>query len=201
MNEIALVRHEPPGDESGLAAIRDGIARLPRRLGTFGFSHGEEASSSTNHYVWFGSTADDEIAVVDDFALPVRYVAARASSASRVALLAEALRTVVDHVPIMELRARANVHAHDDPAALVRLALSLTTFDDEAKRIFAQALSSTLQPVRYHAVLAASLLRWPALLPELHSLAASEKDEALRRLAHHAVQVCAPSSTDGGRQA
>jgi hypothetical protein len=189
MNEIALIRPEPPGDEHGLTAIRDGIARLQSELGTFTFSHGDKISGSANQYVWFGPSTGDEIAVVDDFALPVRYVAARASSDRRLARLAQALRAVVEHVPMTELRARADAHAHDDPATLVRLALSLSAVDDEAKRIFARALASPSQPLRRHALLAAALLRWPALLPDLQSLAASETDEAMLRLAHHAVQV------------
>lgn len=195
MNEIALVRSEPPGDENGLATIRDSIARLASTIGAFGFSHGEEMSNSVNHYLWFGPTVGDEIAVVDDFSVPVRYVAARARSESRTVQLAEALRTVVDHVPTAELRARASAHGHDDPAGLVRLALSLTSPDAESKGIFAQALSSRLESVRYHAIMAVALLRWPELLPELRALAASERDAALRRLAHHAVQACSSGTT------
>lgn len=194
MSEIALVRPEPPGDEQGLAAIRDGVARLASTVGVFVFSHGEEVSPSANHYIWFGSHPNDEIAVVDVFSIPLRYVVVRASSETRAMQLVEAVRVVVDHVPVAVLRARVQANVQEDPAALMRLAISLTSLDPESKDIFARALASSSEAVRFQALMAAALLRSSQLLSELRSLAESEQNDTLRRLAHHAVEACSNTS-------
>jgi hypothetical protein len=51
--------------------------------------------------------------------------------------------------------------------------------------LIARALASRSPATRSHAVMAAALLRWP----ELRALTMSEPDEAVRRLARHAVHA------------
>ena len=125
----------------------------------------EPADHSTDHYVWFGPMHGDEIAVVDDFSIPVRSVAARGGTESRSAQIAEALRKTLDHVSSAELRARATAHIHDDPVALVRLALSLTSRDEVSQEILTRALSSSAESLRRlarHAVHACSATQNPS---------------------------------------
>jgi hypothetical protein len=187
MTEIVLVRRESPGDEDALAAIRDAVATLAGTVGAFAFSHGEEVSADANHYLWFGPRSGDEVAVIDDFAVPVRYVAVRAPSETRAAQVAEALARTLDHVPLTELRSLATEGA--DPAAITRLALALSQHDAETEAIVARALASPADATRYHGVVAASLLGWPQLLPALETMAKAETNDGLRRLADHAVRV------------
>jgi hypothetical protein len=190
VNEVAIVREEPPGDEEGMIQLRDEIARLPPHLGAFIFAHGREVSASMNHYVWYGPRAGDEIAVIDDFDIPARYVAMRANLKTRLAELTEAVRSVVHHVSVENLRAHALAHVHDDPASLIRLALALVSADRASLAIFANGLKDACENVRYCALVATSLVRWPELLPDVRARAAAEVNEVLRRLAEHAVLAC-----------
>ena len=184
MNELAVVLSDPPGDEESLGQIGNAISRV---AGSFAFSHGEERSPDVNEYLWFGSRTGDEISVLDDFALNVRYFAIRSSRSER----ARALRDVL--VSELKTRSKNELLASargSDPVSIVHLVLGTDELDEESASLIADRLASDDPSMRFHASMAASMSGSPLLCAPLQRARQSTTDAREQRLLDAAIGSC-----------
>lgn len=145
-----FVLPEAPGDEWGLARVRQSIGRMPE-----GFVYREAVpiTDEVNEYLWDGPYVGDVITIVDDFQIATRYV--RVSSRFRLEAdkRRAALGVRVGAVTRDELLLAAR---GPDARALIRLVLGVP-LDHETVMLIDKALDSTDRETRKHAIVAASL--------------------------------------------
>lgn len=181
-----FVLPEAPGDEWGLAKVRQSIARMPEG---FVYREAVAVTDEVNEYLWDGPYVGDLITIVDDFQIATRYV--RVSSRFRIEAdkRRASLGVRVGAVTRDELLAAAR---GPDTRAIIRLVLGVP-LDPETVLLIEKALDSGEREARTHAIIAASLSASELVVEPLHRALARTADPGEVQMIRLALSSC-----DGG---
>lgn len=178
-----FVLPEAPGDEWGLARVRQSIGRMPE-----GFVYREAVpiTDEVNEYIWDGPYVGDLITIVDDFQIATRYV--RVSSRFR--LEADKRRAQlgvrVGAVPRDELLLAA---CGPDTRAVIRLVLGVP-LDPETVTLIETALDSGDRETRKHGIIAASLSASELVVEPLNRALVRAEDAGELQMIRLALASC-----------
>jgi hypothetical protein len=181
-----FVLPESPGDEWGLARVRESISRMPEG---FVYRDAVAVTDEVNEYAWDGPYVGDLITIVDDFQIATRYV--RVSSRFRLEAdkRRASLGVRVGAVTRDELVLAAS---GPDSRAIIRLVLGVPV-DHETVMLIEQALDAVNRDARKHAIIAASLSASELVVEPLHRAlvrARQEQDTGELQMIRLALSSC-----------
>jgi hypothetical protein len=170
----------------GLRAVREELG-LDLRYGFY-----RDLADTLGEHVYLEEHDRALVHLVEDDALPARYLQIGADTASTVEAIAACLRGSVDWIGLPELQRIARTEMEHEPSALVRMALGAgPQADSESLALLAAGFDSPSEALRLKAIEAAAMLCWPELLPRVGALGDSDASPEARELARSALEACA----------
>ena len=191
MSRYCRILRFPPGAVDGFtrvdAAVTDLRSSLGRTLHAMAPDLGDDDERGVRRWVETESDSNVLIELVNDLSLPYAYLEATDATGDGAQVVTRALEGALQTMSVEEIQAEAERHFPSRPGLLVLLAIAS---DSEGPVVFALlqgALSSEDAEVRANAVMAATLLRWPAFFPLLEKMQERETDDGVRRLLEYAL--------------
>ncbi len=174
---------EAPGDEWGLARVRESIGRMPEG---FVYREAVAVTDDVNEYLWDGPYVGDVITIVDDFHIATRYVRVSSRFRLEVDRRRAALGVRVGAVPRDELLLAAR---GPDARAIIRLVLGVP-LDPETVMLIEQALDSDDRETRTYGIIAASLSASELVVEPLSRALARAADAGVVQMIQLALSSC-----------